>query len=279
MASQQQHAPGGHYSGHNPIPTVKQFIENLDKDKAERDRQIDQQAREGKGQTPGQKGLATSTGRDVTASSGAEPHKMQKRSVEGTEQTVTDPVTGNQVTISDVDKSMMNEVENPHVVIPNANLNKDTVGTLIQKLRKLANTSQPIKTDANQSLEDYKYNQDVTAPPDPVAEGTTSDVPIHGEKTNVLFHPTPSVSYEPTFAALEKRAGILCVGLLVATIVVGKLFGGALKGLIPLGMCLSSGVWLWTKEVVRSGREVEWESEATRGQMVNTILLGCTGLH
>jgi hypothetical protein len=279
MASQQQHAPGGHYSGHNPIPTVKQFIENLDKDKAERDRQIDQQAREGKGQTPGQKGLATSTGRDVTASSGAEPHKMQKRSVEGTEQTVTDPVTGNQVTISDVDKSMMNEVENPHVVIPNANLNKDTVGTLIQKLRKLANTSQPIKTDANQSLEDYKYNQDVTAPPDPVAEGTTSDVPIHGEKTNVLFHPTPSVSYEPTFAALEKRAGILCLGLLVATIVVGKLFGGALKGLIPLGMCLSSGVWLWTKEVVRSGREVEWESEATRGQMVNTILLGCTGLH
>ncbi|KAH4210679.1 hypothetical protein HBI95_062780 [Parastagonospora nodorum] len=257
MASQQQHAPGGHYSGHNPIPTVKQFIENLDKDKAERDRQIDQQAREGKGQTPGQKGLATSTGRDVTASSGAEPHKMQKRSVEGTEQTVTDPVTGNQVTISDVDKSMMDEVENPHVVIPNANLNKDT----------------PIKTDANQSLEDYKYNQDVTAPPDPVAEGTTSDVPIHGEKTNVLFHPTPSVSYEPTFAALEKRAGILCVGLLVATIVVGKLFGGALKGLIPLGMCLSSGVWLWTKEVVRSGREVEWESEATRGQMATLNLL------
>jgi hypothetical protein len=132
----------------------------------------------------------------------------------------------------------------------------------------VANISQPIKTDANQSLEDYKYNQDVTAPPDPVAEGTTSDVPIHGEKTNVLFHPTPSISYEPTFAALEKRATFLCVGLLVTTIVVGKMFGGALKGLIPLGMCLSSGVWLWTKEVVRSGREVEWESEATRGQMV-----------
>jgi hypothetical protein len=126
MASQQQHAPGGHYSGHNPIPTVKQFIENLDKDKAERDRQIDQQA---KGQKQGQQpGLATSTGHDVTATGGAEPHKMQKRSVEGTEKTVTDPTTGNQVTISDVDKSMMSEVENPHVVIPNANLNKDTVG-------------------------------------------------------------------------------------------------------------------------------------------------------
>jgi hypothetical protein len=125
MASQQQTAPGGHYSGHNPIPTVKQFIQNLDKDKAERDRQIDEQAKTSK---PGQKpGLATSTGRDVTASGGAEPHKMQKRSVEGTEQTVTDPTTGNRVTISDVDKAMMDEVENPHIVIPNANLNKATV--------------------------------------------------------------------------------------------------------------------------------------------------------
>jgi hypothetical protein len=33
------------------------------------------------------------------------------------------------VTISDVDKSMMSEVENPHLSIPNANLQKDTVRT------------------------------------------------------------------------------------------------------------------------------------------------------
>lgn len=104
------------------------------------------------------------------------------------------------------------------------------------------------------SGEEYRYTQDVTAPPDPIAEGTTSDVPIHGEKTNILFHPTPSVSYEPTFAALEKRAGILCIAILVSTVAVGKMFGGALKGLIPLGMCLSSGVWLWMKEVGSRGR-------------------------
>ena len=95
-------------------------------------------------------------------------------------------------------------------------------------------------------------------------------MPIHGEKTNILFHPTPSVSYEPTFAALEKRATVLCIGILVATVVVGKMFGGRLLGLVPLGMCLSSGVFLWVKEVIRSGREVEWESEKTRGQMVCT---------
>lgn len=106
-----------------------------------------------------------------------------------------------------------------------------------------------MRTHESQSGEEYRYKQDITAPPDPVAEGTTSDVPIHGEKTNILFHPTPTVSYEPTFEALEKRAGVLCIGILVTTVLVGKMFGGALKGLIPLGMCLSSGVWLWVKEV------------------------------
>ena len=132
---------------------------------------------------------------------------------------------------------------------------------------------QTVKTTPNQSLDEYKRNQDITAPPDPIAEGSTSDVPIHGEKTNILFHPTPSVSYEPMFAMLEKRAAYLCVGILVVTVGVGKMFGGALKGLIPLAMCLSSGVWLWMKEVIRSGREVEWHSEQTRGEIVRIHIL------
>jgi hypothetical protein len=133
---------------------------------------------------------------------------------------------------------------------------------------------QTVKTTSDQPQEEYKHNQDITAPPDPIAEGSTSDVPIHGEKTNILFHPTPSVSFEPMFATLEKRATYLCAGILVVTIVVGKLFGGALKGLIPLAMCLSSGVFLWMKEVVRSGREVEWSSEQLRGEMVRVFDVG-----
>ena len=108
----------------------------------------------------------------------------------------------------------------------------------------------------------------VTAPPDPTAEGSTSDVPIHGEKTNILFHPTPSVSYEPMFAALEKRAGGLCIGVFLAIVILGKMFGGSLKGLIPTAACIVSGIWLWMKEVVRSGREVEWSSEQSRGEIV-----------
>jgi hypothetical protein len=136
-----------------------------------------------------------------------------------------------------------------------------------------------VKTEATQSNPEYKENQDVTAPPDPIAPGSTADVPIHGEKTNILFHPTPSISYEPMFASLEKRAGVLGLTILIAIVVVGKMFGGSLKGLIPLAACIASGVWLWMKEVVRSGREMEWSSEQSRGETVggllNHILVAC----
>ena len=93
-----------------------------------------------------------------------------------------------------------------------------------------------------------------------------SSTSIHGEKSNIQFFPTPSVSYEPMFASLEKQAGTLCVGVLLAVVILGKMFGGSLKGLIPLSMCVASGIWLWMKEVVRSGREVEWSSEQSRGE-------------
>lgn len=141
--------------------------------------------------------------------------------------------------------------------IPNANLGKKTT----------------IKTEASQSGEEYRKNQDITAPPDPVATGATSDVPIHGEKTNVLFHPTPSVSYEPMFAIIEQRATVLCFGVFFAIIFVGKFFGGRLLGLIPLGMCVGSGIFLWMKDLVRRGRDIEWSSEQKRGEtaVVNLI--------
>ena len=131
----------------------------------------------------------------------------------------------------------------------------------------------PTKTDASQTNPEYKEAQDITSPPDPVTEGATSDVPIHGEKTNILFHPTPSVSYEPMFASLEQRAGVLCAVAFVTIVVLGKLFGASLKGLLPLAACIVSAFWLWIKELVRSGREVEWKSEQVRGQTAVANLL------
>lgn len=147
--------------------------------------------------------------------------------------------------------------DNKQLSVPNQNLGKPT--------------TVPVTPDMKNP--EYKEKQDITAPPDPVAEGSTSDVPIHGEKTNILFHPTPSVSYEPMFNSLEKRAGALGIGIFLATVIVGKLFGGALKGLIPLGACIASGVWLWMKEVIRSGRELEWSSEQERGRTATANLL------
>lgn len=185
--------------------------------------------------------------------SDAVPHQETKAGKPGTLKTVHDPVTQKDVQIENVDESFMEAVENPMLSVPNANLGKPTT----------------VKTDASQSNPEYKHNQDITAPPDPVAEGSTSDVPIHGEKTNILFHPTPSVSYEPMFAALETRASGLCIGVFIAIIVLGKMFGASLKGLIPTAMCIVSGIWLWMKEVIRSGREVEWSSEQSRGEVVS----------
>ena len=183
----------------------------------------------------------------------ATPHKETHAAKPGTLKTVTDPTTQRQVQIEDVNKEFMKAAEDPQISVPNANIGKETTA----------------KTDAHQSNPEYKHNQDITAPPDPVAEGSTSDVPIHGEKTNILFHPTPSVSYEPMFAALETRASGLCVGVFIAIVLLGKMFGGSLKGLIPTAMCIVSGIYLWMKEVIRSGREVEWSSEQTRGETVS----------
>lgn len=138
--------------------------------------------------------------------------------------------------------------------VPNANLGKNTT----------------VKTDPSQRGAEYKKNQDITAPPDPVEPGSTSDVPIHGEKTNILFHPTPSQSFEPMYAALETRTTVLTAGVVIAIVVFGKMFGGALYGLIPLALCVGSGVYLWMKDLINQGRNQEWESEKERGEVVST---------
>lgn len=239
MAEQQQHKPGGYYSGKNKIPDIKTFVQNLDKDKRERDQKLDDASKTGQGRGE------------------AKPHQVSKAGKEGTRRTVRDPTTQKEVQIEDVDASFMKAVEDPQLSVPNVNLGKDAT----------------VKTDSSQANPEYGHNQDITAPPDPVAEGSTSDVPIHGEKTNILFHPTPSVSYEPMFAMLEKRAGGLCIGVCLAIIILGKMFGGSLKGLIPTSMFIASGIWLWMKEVVRSGREVEWSSEQSRGETAVANLL------
>jgi hypothetical protein len=143
MSVDTQHAPGGHYSGRNRIPNIQEFVASLDRDKRERDAQIDAALKENKKN----KSIAE--------------HKIEDTKKPGRK--VTDPVTGRQVEIEDMDVDYKAVVDNPILSVPNANLGKETT----------------VKTDEAQSGEEYRYNQDVTAPPDPVAVGSTSDVPIH----------------------------------------------------------------------------------------------------
>lgn len=134
MATQKK--PGGYWSAENPIPTIQQFMENLDKDKKNRDKQIDQGA---KAQPPQEK----RQGKEQPAESGLQtPAASGKK----TRRTVTDPTTGREVDIDDVGEEFMKDVEAPKVgqllrspleagtniisiqiVVPNANLNLPTV--------------------------------------------------------------------------------------------------------------------------------------------------------
>ncbi|KAI1461104.1 hypothetical protein F4805DRAFT_414745 [Annulohypoxylon moriforme] len=234
MASEQNHHfPGGHYSGLNRVPNIKEFVAALDRDKKERDAKIDSELKANR-----------KNAGDI------QEHKNETAQYKGRGRVVTDPVTGNEITIDDVNHDFEKAAKDPILSVPNANLGKDTT----------------VKTEPTQSGEEYRQAQDITAPPDPVATGATSDVPIHGEKTNILFHPTPSVSYEPMYAAIEQRATVLCAGVFFAIIFMGKFFGGRLLGLIPLAICVSSGVFLWMKDLVRRGRDIEWSSEQKRGE-------------
>jgi hypothetical protein len=99
--------PGGHYSGKNPIPNVKKFIESLDKEKKERDAKIDADSKARK---------------DVGGSDVMDHTEGQPVGVKGTQKTVTDPTTGGQVQIEDVNADFMKAVDEPMLSVPNANV-------------------------------------------------------------------------------------------------------------------------------------------------------------
>ncbi|GMG24147.1 unnamed protein product [Aspergillus oryzae] len=210
--SPKNHRVGEHYGTHNPVPTIQKFLEHLEKDK--QDRKAHEEA-------------VTAREKEEDARGEAKPHKPRKRPGKGKTRMVTDPTTGREIEVEDQDADSMEVVKNPKPKL-----------TAYAKIKD-------VRTSPSQSLKDYKENQDITAPPDPIAEGTTSDVPLHGEITNVLFHPTPSISYKPMYDQLEKRGTGLCIGIVFGILFVGRMFGGSLWALFPLAACIASGVWLW----------------------------------
>src|SRR5436305_11675197 len=88
--------PGHHYSGKNPVPNIQKFVESLDRGKKRRDEEIDRKAK--------------------VQDDEVKPHtETEHPSKLGTEKTVTDPTTGAEVKIGDVDQDFMNAVRNPQV--------------------------------------------------------------------------------------------------------------------------------------------------------------------
>lgn len=108
MADETVHVPGAHYSGKNKIPTVNQFIERLDRDKKERDKQIDEQQRANKTQA---------TPKKQQQDGDAVEHQEQELAVKGSQKKVKDPTTGREVVIEDVNQNTMENVKNPMVCL------------------------------------------------------------------------------------------------------------------------------------------------------------------
>ncbi|OAA48164.1 C2 domain protein [Beauveria brongniartii RCEF 3172] len=241
MNNQNHVVPSGqHYSGRNRVPNIQEFMAQLDREKQQRDAEIDGD-------------LKSNEKHGEVQAHQQHDEKAERKDARW----VRDPVTGKDVQIRDAKLDFEKAAEDPQMSIPNENLGKDTT----------------VPKPMDMSPEEYRETMDISAPPDPVQEGTTSDVPIRSEKTSVLFYKTPSVSYEPMYESLEKRANGLCIGILVTIIFVGKLFGGKLLGLIPLGFCVASGVFLWCKELIRQGRDAEWSSEKERGETAKVNLI------
>jgi hypothetical protein len=94
----QKRAPGGHYSGRNPVPNIQRFIESFDADKKNRDIQLEAEMK------------ANYSNGEVK-----DHVEGQSQGVKGTRKMVTDPTTGNQVQIENVNAEFMKAVEQPVV--------------------------------------------------------------------------------------------------------------------------------------------------------------------
>jgi len=99
MSNDQKKGPGGHYSGANPIPNIQRFVASLDADKKNRDAELEAAAKA------------------RAANGGVADHKNRKedQGESGTRKTVTDPTTGREVQIEDVNDEFMKSVEDPQV--------------------------------------------------------------------------------------------------------------------------------------------------------------------
>ena len=130
-----------------------------------------------------------------------------------------------------------------------------------------------VGSSKDQTPEEYRKTQDDTAPPD-AQPGTTEDVPLKGESTNVLFHPTPGVDFTDGFAALEKNTAILCGVIVVGIIASTRVFHRfSFLGSLLTAILVSGSVWFWMKRIKEEAENIRWETEKQRGQTAQINLI------
>lgn len=116
----ESHRVGEHWSGANPIPTISHFMEHIDAEKKERDRRIDEENRAKKERAAREKAQATSreqpeqAGQRDQKEGDAVAHKPREVS-QAKMRTVTDPTTGKDIGVEDLDETSMEPVKNPMV--------------------------------------------------------------------------------------------------------------------------------------------------------------------
>lgn len=104
MDFQEQTVPSGlqHYSGRNRVPNIREFMDQLDREKKDRDAAIDQELSQ------------NNKHGEVKEHHNVAHKKKDTRSVR-------DPVTGKDVDIRDADLDFKEAVENPKVSIDHGN--------------------------------------------------------------------------------------------------------------------------------------------------------------
>lgn len=105
---QQQHRVGEHWSAANPVPTIQKFMQHLETEKEER------KAHEEEINAKEQQTRREKESRGEKLEDEATAHK-NRTTPKGKTRMVTDPTTGKDIEVEDLDEESMEVVKNPTV--------------------------------------------------------------------------------------------------------------------------------------------------------------------
>ncbi|KHJ33498.1 putative meiotically up-regulated protein [Erysiphe necator] len=185
---------------------------------------------------------------DESRRKGEKKSKVPAKGLYKSKRIVIDPVTGDEIQIED-NMELIESKKDFRFLTPTSNIYRKNL---------------TLKISSNQANEKCRK---INVPlPSPMKSDFKLDMPIHGKKTNALFHPIYSFDLEPIFKKFEKSTNIVCITIVISVIVFGKLAGGALYGLIFISLCITSVIFLWMKNIVQKSRSYKLQDKNKRGE-------------